>query len=135
MLSEAVTARARPRIRAFVLAATVVLAPSPALANHDPSKGDEYGTDWHYCNDPEYRDCTGNGSQDNPEEGEHFCSHSGAECQHYPPFTSREEAEENEKCAECGHGAHSGRCRDQGCQRHCDTNGCWNYEQDKRPNG
>jgi hypothetical protein len=85
-------------------------------AEQDPSR---------WCNAP--------GSTEKPGQGrcgddDAHC-HRWSECRHYPPFTSPEDSEPPQE-----HGAHSGKCHDQGCQRHCDKDGCWpEQEQDRRP--
>lgn len=100
--------------------ALMVVTPHGAWGGEDPHRQS-------YCNESGRRDCKGNGNADNPEEGEHYC-HPQAECSHYPPFTRSEDSEPPEE-----HGAHSGKCHDQGCQRHCDSQGCWQHEPDRRP--
>ena len=97
---------------ALSLAAPLGLRP----AEQDPSR---------WCNAP--------GSTEKPGQGrcgddDAHC-HRWSECRHYPPFTSPEDSEPPQE-----HGAHSGKCHDQGCQRHCDKDGCWaEPDQDRRP--
>jgi hypothetical protein len=67
---------------------------------------------------------------DNQHQGDPPHCHGGAECQHYPPYTSEEDAEERQE-----HGSHSGPCHDDGCKRRCDSQGCWNQNEDERPTG
>jgi hypothetical protein len=86
---------------------------APALAYHDPGDCDEYGRCWHYCNDPDYRDCKGDGNWNNPEEGEHFC-HNEAACQSEPPFVDQEESNRRrrgEGKKGQNHGSRSAPCR------------------------
>ena len=95
------------RLGSSALALLLVLAPIGARPTaRDPNR---------WCNAP--------GSTEKPGEGrcgddDAYC-HLESECRHYPPFTTPDDSEPPSQ-----QGAHSGKCHDQGCARHCDKDGC-----------